>query len=258
MRQVVNTLKKIEGFQINQLRSSENRNALITELNQNEREIFRHFAIWLGAASFVGCRTEQEAEIAKTTAEKIAVLDSAKKEAGRMLSELKSSVDAAKDASAAAGAAAFTEDFQKESSDQEVNAKSWLRWTGILGFATLVAGIIFLLFPQPVDGQMGLIQYLSSKIVILVIFISATFWCGGMHKAAKHLATINRHRALSLRTLKAFSAAASDNQTKDTVLTEATRAVFSNVPTGYVSTDSASGDVKIVEIVKSLLPEQKG
>ncbi len=67
------------------------------------------------------------------------------------------------------------------------------------------------------------------------------------------MSTLNRHRALSLRTLKAFSAAASDDQTKNAVLLEATRAVFSAGQTGYL--DSAGGGespMKIIEIAKSI------
>lgn len=102
------------------------------------------------------------------------------------------------------------------------------------------------------QGQ--LLQKLSTKLVILALLFSATFWCGRVYKALKHLETINRHRAVSIQTLQAFVRAASENQTKDAVLMEAARAVFGNVPTGYVdSSSSGDGDVKVVEWVRGLM-----
>lgn len=103
------------------------------------------------------------------------------------------------------------------------------------------------------QGQ--IFQKLSTKLVVLAVLLSATIWCGRNYKALKHLATVNRHRALSIQTLQAFSAAASDVQVKDAVLLEATRAVFGNVPTGYISDGGGDGDLKIVEVARSILPK---
>lgn len=71
-----------------------------------------------------------------------------------------------------------------------------------------------------------------------------------------HQSTINRHRALSIKTLQAFSAAVEDTSTKDAVVLEATRAVFGNVPTGYIdSKSSPDSDIKVFEVAKSVLPK---
>jgi hypothetical protein len=60
---------------------------------------------------------------------------------------------------------------------------------------------------------------------------------------------------MSIQTLQAFAAAASDTQTKDAVLVEATRAVFGNVPTGYIEGPGGDSDLKIVEVARSILPK---
>jgi len=50
-------------------------------------------------------------------------------------------------------------------------------------------------------------------------------------------------------------AATADVQTTDAALIEATRAVFGNVPTGYIEDGGGEGDFKIVEVARSILPK---
>jgi hypothetical protein len=101
-------------------------------------------------------------------------------------------------------------------------------------------------------------QKVASKVVILSILLTATLWCGRVYKALMHQSAMNRHRALSLQTFQAFTAAASDLQTKDAVLLEATRAIFAPCATGYVESGTASADSesRVIEIVKSIVPKK--
>lgn len=93
-------------------------------------------------------------------------------------------------------------------------------------------------------------------MVVLAVLLTGTIWCGRNYRALKHLATINNHRAISIRTLQAFSSAAAQTQTKDAVLMEATRAVFGNVPTGFIGQQTSSdSDLKVIEVARNILPE---
>jgi hypothetical protein len=68
-----------------------------------------------------------------------------------------------------------------------------------------------------------------------------------------HQAVTNRHRALSLQTFQAFSAAASDDETRNAVLTETTRSIFASTASGYIDTESGQDSpMKIVEISRTL------
>ena len=94
-----------------------------------------------------------------------------------------------------------------------------------------------------------------AKLIILTLLLTAATWCGRTYKALKHLAVVNRHRSLSLKTLNAFSAAAGDELTKNAVLLEATRAIFSAGATGYIDAKDGQDDsssLRIVEIAKGL------
>ncbi len=88
------------------------------------------------------------------------------------------------------------------------------------------------------------------------MLITATTWSAKNYRSLKHLGFVNRHRALSLRTLQAFTAAASDEQSKDAVLVEATKAVFNAGATGYLdgsaSSVSSEQTIKVVESAKSI------
>jgi len=99
-------------------------------------------------------------------------------------------------------------------------------------------------------------QKVASKFIILSILLTASLWCGKIYKALMHQSAVNKHRALSLQTFQAFSAAASDTQTKDAVLIETTPSIFSQCVTGYVDAASAAdSDARVIEIVKSIFPK---
>ena len=122
-----------------------------------------------------------------------------------------------------------------------------------MALITLFIAYLMWLWTEAGLDQGQLFQKLGTKLVILLLLVSATAWCGRIYKALKHLATIYHHRALSIQTLQAFSAAASDEHTKNAVLLEATRAVFGNMPTGYVEGSSAETDLKIIEVFRRAL-----
>lgn len=106
----------------------------------------------------------------------------------------------------------------------------------------------------PVLPTPQLIQVVAAKLIILSVLIGAATWCGSIYKALKHQASVNRHRALSLRTLQAFAKAASDEPTKNAVLMEACRAVFVGGATGYLDGkgESDGPGLKVIEIAQTL------
>lgn len=178
-----------------------------------------------------------------------------KEKIGQRAKEIEDIITTAREASAEAGAAVFTKDFERAANGLDADARFWIKVTAATAVLTLlVAGGMWFWTEAGLD-QGQIFQKLSTKLVILAVLLSATIWCGRNYKALKHLATVNRHRALSIQTLQAFSAAASDVQVKDAVLLEATRAVFGNVPTGYISDSGGDGDLKIIEVARSILPK---
>lgn len=160
---------------------------------------------------------------------------------------------AAREAAASVGVAHFSADFSTESTEQESAAENWLIATGILALVTLLVafGVAFIHIDKDATSSQ-IAQLFTSKIVILGLMFTATIWCGRMHKAAKHLATINKHRSNALRTFQAFTKAASDDAARNAVLMETTKSIFAITPSGYLDGEVPSeGGLKIIEVVRN-------
>ena len=150
--------------------------------------------------------------------------------------ELDQVISEARVAAASAGVATFTEEFNNEASNLQIQSKKWLRTTGGFAVSTAIASIIFL-FWNPVPMQAGewfFLSSLASKVAIIGVLFTCTIWCSRIYRSLVHQATVNKHRALSLKTFQAFAKSTSDPYVKDSVLMAATKSIFASVPTGFV------------------------
>lgn len=253
------TLEAIDKYTI--LNNAQaNRDALVTQLHQKVDSFYTNASPWIPFLAY------QKGDVA----ENLAKLSTAVEDSRNLIVDAKSGIEikrkeideiitAARSASASAGAAVFTQDFDKESTELSNGAGKWLVAAMVGLGITILTAIGFWIYAHNM-GELStsqIVQESIAKVIILSMLITASAWCGRNYKAHKHLATVNRHRALSLRTLKAFSVAASDDQTKNAVLLEATRAVFSAGNSGYLEGGGGSDDnpMKIIEIAKSIVPK---
>ena len=112
------------------------------------------------------------------------------------------------------------------------------------------------LFPQFPGTFAETIYRLGGRLIAISVLFYASVWSGRVALANMHLASINKHRAVSIQTLRAFHQAADDPAAKDAVVLEAARAVYENVPTGYVLRQSAEpvGIARTVELIKGVGP----
>lgn len=165
--------------------------------------------------------------------------------------ELDRIIQATREASAEAGVGEFTQDFANDAKDRDADAASWLTGSSWAAFATLLAAFIFFFIrPENLDN-ISLVQYTTSKIVILAMLIGVTAWCAGNYKANKHQAAVSRHKAHALKTFQAFVQASDNPGVKDAVLLETTRSIFTHSQTGYLKGESASeGPSRILEVIK--------
>lgn len=183
------------------------------------------------------------------------LLESAQVDAQTKKNEIASIVTAAREASASAGVGVFTSDFDGYAITLETDAKVWFRNTLICAIGTL--GTAFLSIFIPIDKNATnaqIFQFISSKLVVLLVLLTATVWCGRIYKALRHQITVNKHRANALKTFQAFVKASDSDATRDAVLLETTRAIFSNTPSGYLDSADAASDVagtKVFEVIKS-------
>jgi hypothetical protein len=258
LTRVNQTLTAIDTFTVTQ-NSFNNRDTWVNELNERANQFISDCASWIPFLYLFGNAltnriNELQAEATKAqgaVSESQKVLDDRLAQADKVLVR-------AREASAIAGAAEFTHAFDTEATQQERGAQSWLYASILMAFITIVIASALWWFTEDKLDPGVLVQKFGTKLVILAFMFTATMWCGKMYKALKHQAFANRHRALSLQTFQAFSNAGSDATTKNAVLLEATRAIFTSSQSGYIDQGGAAqeSDIKIIEVVKSVISQK--
>ena len=257
---VISVLEKIDAFTIEQANPTGVRDQLASQIHTQSDQFYTNATPWIPFLAYQkGDVAENINALTKSVKNAETLISDAQVDITIKRGEIDKIIVSAREASAGAGAAVFTEDFDKEAKAKESSASKWLVASGFLATATIVFSLVMWVYTEPGLDNSQLIQKLGSKLAILAILFTATMWCGRIYKALMHQTATNRHRALSLQTFQAFSSAASDNQIKDAVLMEATRAIFSNNSTGYLDSKENTGDsgVKIIEVVKSTILDKK-
>ncbi len=248
------TIVKIKQFNIENSNPTSTRDALINEVKSYADNLLNVTKDWIPFLAY------QKGDVQKNIDELSNAVDEAKKilassvtETSNTKKEIDGIIVAAREASASAGVAVFTSDFDGQADNLEGQAATWLKYTTRLAIATVLMAFIFFFLPIEQSATPAQIfQYISSKLVLFIVLIGATIWCGRIYKALKHQVTVNKHRANALKTFQAFVKAGSDDSTRDAVLLETTSSIFSNSPSGYLDKADSSNDSskRIYEIVK--------
>ncbi len=243
------TVEEIRNFTIEQANPSATRDALITQVKTHTDQFYKAAHIYVPYLAY------QKGEIQRNIQELTKSVDSAKQllsESQVSTNEKKEEIDtiirAAREASASVGVAHFTVDFETESLNLEKNGRNWLIATGVAAIFTLGFGLYFLNAAPKLGNAVEAMQYVTTKLIVLGILLTATIWCGNIYKSIKHLSTINKFKANSLKTFQAFVKAAEDDAVRDAVLIETTRAIFTESATGYLCADATPCDKSTIVI----------
>lgn len=254
------TLQEINEFNIEVGTPSDDKNILLDQLSTEADSLYSLTSPWI---PFLAYHKGDVAENLNKLTAAIAEANKKNVEATTYATERKKEVDkivtAAREAAAAAGAAVFTKQFETAGDDAKKDSKPWIIASSLFGAITILVATLIWFNPEAGLDTGQLWQKTTTKIVVLGLLISATFWCGKIYKALMHQSVINKHRALSIQTLQAFVNAAEDTAIKDAVVIEAARSVFGNSSTGYIDENKTSdGDIKIFEVAKNILPQNGG
>jgi len=256
------SIEKIKTFTVESGNPPGTRDQIVNEVKTLAERLLTTTKDWIPFLAYQKGDIQKNIDaLTSTISEAKQILDSSKVEVENKRKEVDGIVTAAREASASAGVGVFTSDFDGQATTLNGEAGDWLKYT--LGFAvlTLIAAFASFYFPIASDATNAQIaQYLTSKLVILLVLLTATIWCGRIYKALMHQVTVNKHRANSLKTFQAFVKAASDEGTRDAVLIETTRSIFTNAPSGYLETAEPSQDAgtRVLEIVKGAVDGNRG
>lgn len=252
---------RINQFSVESSNPANQKDEFVKDIQQHADAIYNIASPWIPFLAYQQGDVSKNIEnLTSSVSEAQSMVNNAKENLENKENEISAIIEKAREASAAAGAAVFTQDFMKESESKKISARKWLITTSIFAFITFLVAVILWFYPGADLDQIQIWQKLTSKIVFLGTLISSTIWCGRIYKALMHQSTVNRHQALSIQTIQAFSNAANDVQIKDAIVLEAARAVFGNFNTGYINekNDTGEGDIRIIEVAKSIIPYGKG
>lgn len=252
---IITAINSIRNFTVEQGNPPEARDALVAQVKASIDQFYKTTHIYIPYLAYQRGEIQKNIqELTKSVTEASELLAQTKAQVTEKSSEVDSIIRAAREATASVGVAHFTGDFDAEYKTLETTAETWLKATGGAAVLTLLTGFYFLLVSHPsLDNTGEAIHFVTTKLIILSVLLTATVWCGNIYKAVKHQASSNKFKANSLKTFQAFVKAADDDAIRDAVLIETTRAIFSESPTGYITNDSTPAEkgTRIIEVVKN-------
>lgn len=249
-----NVMKEIREFNIAEGNAGDNRDAISARVSDAVDNFFEQVQHWISYLAYSHGDFETSANrISANVKQSNDELEKLLEHSAKKKAEVDEIVTAAKEASAKAGVAHFTQDFQMAAESLQASARNWLIATSVLAIVTLVSA--YLLFDAPPAEKTiswaYVIHQTTTRLIFLGTLITATIWCGKTYRALKHQAATNKHRADALKTFQAFVQATSNDSIRDAVLLEATRAIFDLRPSGYLDQEAPSGRTEQMRIVET-------
>lgn len=247
--------EQIDTFSIANGDPSALRDNIASNFKQQIQTLMSEIGIWLPVLALRAGEIQNWASQVKDTSTKVArVLQDAETHVTTQRNEVDKAVQAARAAAGKAGAAEFTHEFREEAVAVEKRSKCWLWLTGIFSALALALSVL-LMFGLLGDAPANVweaVYGLGGRVIAILVLFYAAVWSGRVVLANMHLASVNKHRAVSLQTLQALHKAAEDSAAKDAVVLEAARAVYENVPSGYIgrqATGQGTG-ARTLEVVR--------
>lgn len=252
-------ITRLDNFNLSEGTPTQVRDELVNQIHSQADNFYTIATPWIPFLAYQKGDVAGNIEaLTKSVTEASGLVDSAKTNISEKQGEIDGIITRAREASASAGATVFTQDFNGEATTLNDGAKNWLIATGGFAIATIGFAVLLWFITEPTTDPWQAAQKFGARLAVLAVLFTATFWCGKNYKALKHQATNNRHRALSLQTFQAFSAAASDDATRDAVLLETTRSIFSNTSTGYIESPPAQDpQTRIIEVARMVSNESE-
>lgn len=180
--------------------------------------------------------------------------------AAAIVAEAQATLDQVRRVAAEAGVAQHAVHFKTEANEHLARSKEWLWATAVFGALPVgfaVWAVYFYASGRARTDTGQAIQMAVAKLLLFSALSYAVVWCGRLYRAQWHNYVVNKHRQNALSTFEAFVKAASDEQTKNAVLMQATHCIFSPQVTGFAAAEAdASPTPQILEIVRAALPQR--
>lgn len=147
---------------------------------------------------------------------------------------------AAQERAGEAGATEFTAAFRKQAEAAKIASIRWLWATGCMFAAAVLTVFIFIFLHGkgillPPSTAFDAIIYLGWRVGAVGLLVFASVWCGKHYRAYRHNHEVSQHREACLENMRAFHHAVQDQDVRDMVVLEFSRAATQGMPTGFIS-----------------------
>lgn len=182
------------------------------------------------------------------------------KDKDKILAEMQSALDRVRQAAAEAGVAQHAIHFKDEAEFHKRQSYYWLAAALVFGVLTVWYALDSL-GPQLNDLSAATwprtIQLILPRLIVIFVLTFGLVWSVRNFSASRHNFVVNRHRQNALGSFETFVKGASDRQTKDAVLLQATQSIFTPQESGFVKSEGATQlGSQIVEVVRGGLSEK--
>jgi hypothetical protein len=248
------------------------RDSLIQQVAQQYQTHFERLAPVISYSVRKGTDFEALEADARRTLEEVKRLQGEVGKTGQsVVAEANATLEQVKRAAAEVGVAQHATHFKNEADKHYKASWFWLVATALLGLLTIIyaaynvwfyttgaielaisRGIEAGVAKQVVDFPTGqAIQIAIAKLVVFGVLYFSVIWSGRVYRSQMHNYVINRHRQNALSTFETFAKAASDEQTKNAVLIQATQSIFAPQASGFaVQEGEPSISPRVLEIIR--------
>lgn len=239
-------VQQIQNFNPSQGNPQNERDNIANHIRSNYSQFYEH--LFPRLKLFVlekEVSSKKAEELIKQAEEAIAAIQKQKEQGDEILKALR-------ETSAITGVSKFAGVFGDQAKQNKKIANIWL---GVSVFAAIaIGGFLWWIFEQLIDVIQGgadfqvSLQIFLAKILLLSFFSVVFYQVIKNYNANMHLFTLNKHRENSLVSFQSFVESTEDPKIRDTVLIQATKAIFEAGETGYVS--SKDGSITGLETIK--------
>lgn len=223
------------------------------QVSEHADNITREMAQWISYLAYQKGDVTKNIEHLETTigtAENI--IEQAKTRIEEKESKINKIIQQAQDFAGDRGVTVFTQQFDKTATQNKEEAGNWLIAT-ITAFSITIIVLVTIMFWA--TGDLLIYEWLS-RAALVGILITVTIWCGKTYRILRHQHDINSQKANGLRSFLSFREAAdNDESTRNAVLLETTRAIFSVQESGFIAPNknNQSSDVRLIDTTFSRL-----
>lgn len=231
------------------------RDTLIAQLRDKWHQYYHHITPHISYAIRKGTDFDAlEREARGTLALQKQLAGEFQKEKDKIIGEMQGALDRVRQAAAEAGVAQHAIHFKDEAEFHKQQSYYWL--AAAIAFGAVTVGYaLYSLGPQLNDLSAATwprtLQLVLPRLIVIFVLTFGLVWSVRNFSASRHNFVVNRHRQNALSSFETFVKGASDKQTKDAVLLQATQSIFSPQESGFVKGEGPPQlGSQIVEVVR--------